>query len=173
MTTSRSVSRLILAEVFDQRQQPASEIAGFLALDLLACALQRLAEALAIERLEDVVERADLEGLERVLIVGGHEDDEWHPLAADGLDHVEAVHLRHLHVEEDQIGRVVLNRGDGLFAVAALADHLDVLFAASSVASRSRASGSSSTMSVLIFFMIIPSVRGGPAPGRLRCRDAC
>ena len=94
-----------------------------------ARALQRFGEALAVERLEQVVERADLERAQRVLIVGGHEDHERHALAADGFDHLEAVHLRHLHVEEHEIRLVIDDRRDGFFAVAALADDLDVRLA--------------------------------------------
>jgi hypothetical protein len=64
-----------------------------------------------------------------VLVVGGHEDHERHSVGANRLDDVEAIHLWHLHVEEHQIGRVILNRGDGLFAIAALGHDLDVGFA--------------------------------------------
>ena len=61
-----------------------------------------------------------------MLIVGGDEDDERHPLAADRLDDLEAVHLRHLHVEEHELRRVILDRRDGLLAVAALPHDFDV-----------------------------------------------
>ena len=111
-------ARLIPPEVLDERQQPPSEVAGFLAFDLPPRALQGVGEALAIERLEDVVERAHLEGLERVLIVGGHEDHERHALAADRLDDLEAVHVRHLDVEKHQLRRMILDGRHGLLAVA-------------------------------------------------------
>ena len=62
-----------------------------------------------------------------MLIVGGDEDDERHALAADRFDHLEAVHLRHLHVEEHQIGFVIHDGGDSFLAVAALRDDLDIL----------------------------------------------
>ena len=126
LTTRRSVCGWSLAEVLDERQQPAAEVAGLVAFDLLAGALERVVEALAVERLQQVVERPDLERPQRVLIVGGDEDDERHALGADRLDHLEAVHLRHLHVEEHQVRRVIQDGGDGLLAVAALADDLDV-----------------------------------------------
>ena len=157
-------ARLIAPQILDQRQQPPSEIAGLVAFDLLARALQRLGEALAVERLEQVVERADLERLERVLIVRGDEDDERHPLAADRLDDLEAVHLRHLDVEEHEVRRVIVDRGDGFLAVAALARRARYPARCdSSAASRSRASGSSSTISVLIFFMMVVPARWRPA----------
>ena len=119
-------ARLIPAQVLDQGEQAPAQVAGFVALDLLARALQGLGEALAVERLEDVVEGADLEGLQGVLVVRGDEDHQRHALRPDRVDHVEAAHLRHLHVQEHQVRRVVLDRHHGFFAVAALRRHLDV-----------------------------------------------
>jgi hypothetical protein len=43
----------------------------------------------AVEGLQQVVERADLERPQRVLVVRRHEDDERHPVGADGFDHLE------------------------------------------------------------------------------------
>ena len=86
---------------------------------------QRLAEALAVERLQQVVERVHVERPQRVAVVGGDEHDERHLVGADGVDHVEAVRARHLHVEEHQVG---LQRHDRLGAggaVAGLADDLE------------------------------------------------
>ena len=108
--------------------QPLAEVAGAAPLDVAPGVLQRLLEAVAAERLQQVVEGVDLEGLEGVLVVGGHEDHRRHLLGADLLDHAEAVAGRHLHVEEHQIGLLVLDRVDRLLAVGALADQLDVLF---------------------------------------------
>ena len=115
-----------------------------------------------------------------MLIVRGHEDHERHALAADRLDHLEAVHLRHLHVEEHQVRRVIHDRGDRFLAVAALRRRSRYPARCDSrPASRSRASGSSSTIRVLIFFIsVCPSVVGGGglsrsqlAPDRGRCRE--
>ena len=64
------------------------------ALELLARARERLPEPLAIERLEQVVERVHVERAQRVAIVGGDEDHERHPVGADRVDHVEAVGIR-------------------------------------------------------------------------------
>ena len=119
-------ARLIAAQVLDEGQQAAAEVAGFFAFDLPARALERVGEALAIEGLEDVVEGAHLEGLEGVLIVGGHEDDERHALAPDRFDDLEAVHVRHLDIEEDELRRVIQDRRHGFLAVTTLAHHLDV-----------------------------------------------
>ena len=104
------------------------EIAGAAPFEMLARVLQRLLETIAAERLQQVVDRVHLEGLQRVLVVGGDEHDRRHPIGADLLDDAKAVAHRHLHVEEHQIGMLMLNRADRLLAVGAFADELDVFF---------------------------------------------
>ena len=68
----------------------------------------------------------DVEGLQRVLVVGGDEDYHRRNLAIEGLQHTEPVHDRHLHVQEEQIGTVGTDRRHRFAAVAGLGDHLDV-----------------------------------------------
>jgi hypothetical protein len=85
---------------------------------------ERLLETLLIERLEQVVERVHLKGAHRVMIIGRHEDDVRHPFGNERADHGEAVQLRHLHIEKDQIAGSVAERGDRLDAVLTLADDL-------------------------------------------------
>ena len=92
----------------------------------------------------------DLERLQRVLVVGGHEDHHRHLLGTDLPDHAEAIDGGHLHVEEHELGRELLDRVDGLHAVGALPHDLDVGFLREQPAIRSRAIGSSSTTSVRI-----------------------
>ena len=60
-------ARRLGLDVVDEREQTAAEVAGALALQFLPRVLQRLAEALLAERLQQVVERVDLEGPKRVL----------------------------------------------------------------------------------------------------------
>ena len=87
-------------------------------------AVERFGEALGAERLQQVVDRVHLERADRVTVVGGDEDDG--DVAADELEHVEPVELRHLDVEQQQV-RLQLGRGlHGLEAVGALGDDLDV-----------------------------------------------
>ena len=64
------------------------------------------------------------EGAQREAVVGGGEDVV--RLAACQLHHLEAVQLRHLDVEEDQLGVELADRLDRLEAVGAFADDLDV-----------------------------------------------
>jgi hypothetical protein len=49
-----------------------------------------------------------------------------HPLRPHLAHHVEAVALRHLHVEEDEVGTMLLHGFHGLVAVAAFGDQLDL-----------------------------------------------
>jgi hypothetical protein len=91
-------------QILHHRQQPLAEIAGTLPFQALARALQRAQEPRPVERLQQVVERMDLEGAQRVLVVGGREDDHRQALRRERADDAEAVHDRNLHVEEDQLG---------------------------------------------------------------------
>ncbi len=89
-------------------------------------AVQRLVEPHVIDGLEQIIERAELERGNRVIVEGGDEDDGWHLIGADFRDHVEAVQLRHLHIQENQIGLVLAYRRDRLQSVLAFAHHFDV-----------------------------------------------
>ena len=87
-------------------------------------------EAVALEGLQQVIERPRLEGADRVLVVGGDEHDHRQALGGERLDHAEAVQQRHLHVEEYQVRPLLSDRVDRLAPVAAFADDLDVLLSA-------------------------------------------
>ena len=63
--------------------------------------LQRALEAIGAEWLQQVIDRMRVEGAHRVLVVGGDENDGGTGL--DQLQHFEAVELRHLDVEEEQV----------------------------------------------------------------------
>src|SRR5215213_8990965 len=68
----------------------------------------------------------NVEGFESILIERGHEDDRLNVLRSNAGQHVEAVHLRHLDVEKDQIGRERVDGLDRLTAIPALLENLDV-----------------------------------------------
>ena len=80
-----------------------------------------------IDRLQQIVDRVDLERLDRVLIEGRDEDDVRRRAAAveHPARHLEAGQPRHLHVEKHDIGLQPLDRRQRLDAVAGLADDLD------------------------------------------------
>ncbi len=65
----------------------------------------------------------DLEGADRVLVVGRHEDHRH--VAANQLQHLEPVELRHLDVEKQQVGVQLGHDLHRLEAVGALRDDVD------------------------------------------------
>ena len=99
---------------------------SFAAAEALAHAGQRLAQTFGADRLQQVVDRVHLECADRVLVVGGREDHRH--VAADQVEHLEAVELRHLDVEEQQVGRQLRHGLHRLEAVGALRHDLDVRF---------------------------------------------
>src|SRR5215471_16860183 len=77
------------------------------------------------ERLQEVIERIDLERLDGELIVGGDKDHARRFLGAEGAKHFEAIHLGHLNIEKDQAWGLGADGGDGRQAIRALADNFD------------------------------------------------
>ena len=72
-------------------------------------AAYRFGEPVLAHRLEDVVDGVQLERLDGVLLVGGHEDDRRRrPEPGQHLREVEAGQPRHLDVEEDRVDVEVL-----------------------------------------------------------------
>jgi hypothetical protein len=114
------------AHLLQQRPQPAVQVASRLLADPLARAVQRRLEALVVEGLQQVVQRLRLEGAQGELVVGGDEDHYGHTAGADRPEHVEAVDLRHLDVQEEQVRRRLLDHPDRFPAVRALGDDLHV-----------------------------------------------
>ena len=112
-------------------------------------------EPLSVEGLQQIVQRVHIERAEGVAIVSGDEHDRRHPLRADSFQYRETVHLRHLDVQEQELGILPLNRRNRLFTVRALPISSMSGSSRRSVRIRSRASGSSSTMRVRIQRCII------------------
>ena len=73
-------------------------------------------QARHLDRLQHVVDGAGLEGLDRMLVVGGHEDHV--RLAAELAGDVEPGELGHLDVEEHDRGRLGFDELKGTDAVA-------------------------------------------------------
>ena len=92
-----------------------------------ARALDRLLQALRLDRLQQVVDRVHLERLDRVLVERGHEDDVACQLPLDQpARHLEARQPGHLHVQEHHVGLQALDGSQRLEAVGRLPHHLDV-----------------------------------------------
>ncbi len=101
------------------RPAPSSRPSRFAgALATLSLSRATVVASARRERLHHVVDGALLEGGDRVLVVGGDEDDV--ALAARLLRDFEAGHARHLDVEEQDVGRVLVERAQRLDAVLGL-----------------------------------------------------
>src|SRR5262249_30450726 len=87
-------------------------------------ARHRARQALGLDGLDQVVERIDLEGAQRVLVIGRREDNKGHGI--EGGEQVESRLAWHLHVEEQKLWLEVLERSAGLEGVRGLSDHLDL-----------------------------------------------
>ncbi len=85
--------------------------------------LQRQSKARLIDGFEQIVERAGIEGPQRVLIVCRDEnDDRQRAVRLENLQDVESAALRHLHIEKHQVRPRAANRGDCLGARARFRD---------------------------------------------------
>src|SRR5262245_35251658 len=77
-------------EVVEEGEQLAFKIGVGTMLDTLAGARERVAEAVAVEGLEQVIEGVHVEGAKRIAIERGHENHKRHARGANRLDDVEA-----------------------------------------------------------------------------------
>ena len=91
-------------------------------------ALQGPAKALLIEGLEQVVDRADLECLDRIGVVGGDEHQRRQLRGIQRARKIDAVQGIHLNVEKQQLRRLQSNRRQGGGSVAVFAHHAQVVF---------------------------------------------
>lgn len=99
---------------------------------LLARAAKGFAEAIFAHGLEEIVEGMDLEGSKRVLVVRGCKDDAGNTKFFGGkiLDHAEAVHPGHLHIQKDEVWMMLFDRSDRSFTAVGFGDNLNPCFLA-------------------------------------------
>ncbi len=77
------------------------------------------------DRLGQVVDGVQLEGLDRILVVRGDENDQRQVPALEQPHDRQAVHFGHLQVQEGDIGSMLLDQPDRFGAVAGLPDDDD------------------------------------------------
>ena len=99
--------------------EPAGKAVVLVQGDVAFGLVQRGEEALVVVGLQQIVHGAELEGLDSVLVVGGDEDHEGHQFPGDAPHRFKAVHLGHLHVQQEQAGAVFAHGLHGLQPVAA------------------------------------------------------
>ena len=88
---------------------------------------ERALKPLVHQRLQEVIERVRVKGVDRVAVEGRHEHHHRHAGLRDAAQHLEAVDARHLDVEEHEVRRVGGDRFDRLAAIRALRDDLEVV----------------------------------------------
>src|SRR5271170_6917522 len=89
---------------------------------------QRLAKALLIEGLQQIVHCADLECLQRIGVVGCDEYQRRQLLRRQRAREIDAVQRVHVDVEEQQMRRLRSNGGKRVGAVAEFAHHAQIVF---------------------------------------------
>ena len=77
---------------------------------------------------DQIIEGARLEGLQGIIVVAGHKDDDGHLRKLDLGNHLETVHLGHLDIKKYQIGCQPVDGFDGLRAVGSRANDFNVRF---------------------------------------------
>ena len=103
------------------------------------------------EGLEQVIQGVDLEGLDRMLVVGGDKDHRRPDLRRQCPQHVKTADLGHLHVQKHQVRPLFPDESDRLGAIAAFAHDLQV-----------RGLGQQ-----------LPDARRAPAPRHRQSRPGC
>ena len=113
------------AKVAQHLLQLVDPLPGVLGLKLLLGPRQRPDQPLALDRLQQIIGDRAVERLRGILVEGGDEDHQRRigPLG-DRLDHLEAVAVAHLDVEQDDVGAKLVDLGQRLGAAAGLADML-------------------------------------------------
>src|SRR5205823_2729433 len=123
-------------ELLDERRERAVPIAGTVRIVTAAHTRKRGPEARLVEGLQEVVDRAHLEGFQRVLIVGRDEHDEREGLPVERARQREPRHRVHLDVEEQHVRRARTDRLEGGARIAVLADDRQVRLALAALANR-------------------------------------
>lgn len=87
--------------------------------DALFDARQRRLKARQLDGFGQVIQCVDLESLNGILVVRGHEDRRRSPLSVDLFHDFEPAPDGHLNIQEEHIKCGVVERGDDIFAIAA------------------------------------------------------
>src|SRR2546423_15258068 len=85
---------------------------------MLTRALQRLSKTIRRERLQQIIQRVDIESPQGMFLVTGCENYGRPPLARYGVENCKTVLPGHIHIYERKLGRVTFNGGNRLNAGA-------------------------------------------------------
>ena len=87
--------------------------------------LDREIEPVRRDRFEQVVEGASFKGLDRIVVEGRHEDDVGQRFLLDRGQHLEPIQLRHLDIEQHEVGVRRVDDPDCLTPVSRFAYQLE------------------------------------------------
>src|SRR5262249_30419803 len=89
--------------ILEQSKQTLAQLVDLARRNLRLRPLQCPRKSLVVKRLQKVVERMNLEGFQRILVECSNKDDGLNLFGSNSSKHIEAIHLRHLNVEKDEI----------------------------------------------------------------------
>ena len=118
---------LTAGQLTDQLQQLVAMLVGQLFDAVASGAVDGIAQSLIVDRLQQVVEGIGLEGPQCKLVVSGDEDDFRHIATGQSSQHIEAVHARHLDIQEHEVGRVFTNGRQRLTSITGIPANLDAI----------------------------------------------
>src|SRR3546814_554078 len=88
--------------------------------------VKRCRKPVFLHRLHQIIDRMGIERLQRIIAIGGDEDEQRRFYFHQALDNGKSVETRHLYVEEHEIGLMRLDPPDRFPAVDAGRDDFDV-----------------------------------------------
>ena len=114
----------LLAALFDRN---ALRLAGLhMQRDVFARAVHSLLQAIGFDGLHQIIDGIHLEALERVLAVGGNENDRRRIFQTlQGLGELNAIDLGHAHIEEQHVHGIALHFLNSLAYARGLGKHFD------------------------------------------------
>jgi hypothetical protein len=101
--------------IFDRRRGPGM--------------LDRFRETLTVVRFQQIIKCMEFKRFQCKFIIRCNEDDPRERGRTDPFKEFESIHLRHLDVQEDQVGLLLLKGGERLETVRTDVDDIDIRFA--------------------------------------------
>ena len=113
-------------ELGEARLEKGEPLSRAPSVEIASSLFDRLGEPIGSDRLDHEIGRSKLERLDRMVLEGGHEDDRRRRAWPKRLEHGEAVHDRHLDVEQKDVRAEPLDELQGFAAAIGFADDFDI-----------------------------------------------
>src|SRR5436190_13532252 len=105
-----------------------TEVIGLATLEGVDGTIKSFFEPIAIERLEEVIDRMYFKGLKGEIVMRSHKDDGGQSRSANLFENGETAQFRHLDIEKNEVRLFLVDAFYGGNSVIALADEFDVRF---------------------------------------------